>query len=132
MLEEDRVLEGVLEGVLIAESLRTGTALTGIPLRTTRIARIEVTGASPDQPARWTLIDFTADAALAEPLAEQLAAALDPTGGWYVNYTTPAEAFVVFPHRVFRYPRGDAAGRAAAADHARTLGIPEPQLDWQD
>jgi hypothetical protein len=40
------------------------------------------------------------------------------------------EAFVVFPGRVFRYLRGDAAGRTEAQAHGRTVGVPEPQLDW--
>jgi hypothetical protein len=35
--EEDRVLEGVL----IAESLRAGAELAGVPLRVTKIARVE-------------------------------------------------------------------------------------------
>ncbi|MGW5364852.1 hypothetical protein [Actinopolymorpha pittospori] len=36
----------------------------------------------------------------------------------------------VYAGRVFRYPRGDLAGRAAAADHGRAVGVPEEQLDW--
>jgi hypothetical protein len=36
----------------------------------------------------------------------------------------------VFPGRVFRYPRGDAAAREEAKAFGRELGIPEPQLDW--
>lgn len=55
-----------------------------------------------------------------------------PDGGWYVNYNTMAEAFVVFAGKVFRYPRGQVEGRRRAQDYARSIGIPEPQLDWQD
>ena len=40
------------------------------------------------------------------------------------------EVFVVFAERVFRYPHGDAAGRARAVEHGRALGVPEAQLDW--
>jgi hypothetical protein len=40
------------------------------------------------------------------------------------------ETFVVFPGRVFRYPRRNQAGRAAAEAHGRLLSIPEQQLDW--
>jgi hypothetical protein len=35
-----------------------------------------------------------------------------------------------FRDKVFRYPRGDPAGRAAAQAHGRAVGVPEPQLDW--
>jgi hypothetical protein len=50
--------------------------------------------------------------------------------GWYVNFQSFAESFVVFPGRVFRYPRGDDSGRAQAQAYGRQLAIPEPQLDW--
>ena len=50
--------------------------------------------------------------------------------GWYVNFQSPAESFIVFPGRIFRYPRGDAAGRAGAQAYGRRLAIPGPQLDW--
>ncbi|MEU0110712.1 MULTISPECIES: hypothetical protein [unclassified Streptomyces] len=127
----------MLEGVLIAESLRLGAELAGVPLRVTRITRVEVEDAAAGQPRQWTLLDFAAEEADAGTLAERLAACLSPTGGWYVNYNTAAEAFVVFAGRVFRYPRGQdprgrAEGRRQARAHARSLGIPEGQLDWQD
>jgi len=37
---------------------------------------------------------------------------------------------VVFAGQVFRYPRGDAAGRASAQAYGRQAGVPEAQLDW--
>ena len=52
------------------------------------------------------------------------------TATWYANFQSATEAYVVFAGQVFRYPRGDAAGRARAQAHGRLLGIPEPQLDW--
>ena len=122
----------MLEGVLIAESLRVGATLAEVPLRVTRIARIEVGSAAPGQPRQWTLLDFAADEADAERLAGQLAGSLAPVGGWYVNYNTAAEAFVVFPGKVFRYPRKQPEGRRQAQEYARSIGVPEPQLDWED
>jgi hypothetical protein len=52
--------------------------------------------------------------------------------GWYVNFSSASETFVVYHGHVFRYPRGDAAGRAAAQAHGRAVGVPESQLDWTD
>nr|WP_157169731.1 hypothetical protein [Streptomyces typhae] len=103
-----------------------------ISLQVTKIARIEVATTAPGQPRQWTLLDFAAAEADAESLAEQMAAPLAPTGGWYVNYNTATEAFVIFPGKIFRYPRGQAEGRRSAETHGRSIGIPEPQLDWQD
>ena len=47
-----------------------------------------------------------------------------------MNFQSPVSSFVVFPGQIFRYPRGDAAGRAEAQAYGRQLAIPEPQLDW--
>lgn len=122
----------MLEGVLIGESLQVGAELAGIPLRVTKLSRIEVASAAAGQSPQWTLLYFSAEEEDAERLAAQLAGALAPTGGWYVNYNTAVEAFVVFADKVFRYPRGQAEGREGAQAHARSIGVPEPQLDWED
>jgi hypothetical protein len=122
----------VLEGVMVAESLRAGSELAGIPLHVTKSARVDVGNRAAEQPQHWTLLYFAAEEAKAERLAKQMAACLAPTGGWYVNYNTAAEAFVVFADKVFRYPRREAEGRRRVQDYARSIGIPEPQLDWRD
>jgi hypothetical protein len=36
----------------------------------------------------------------------------------------------VFPGKIIRHARGHAAGRAEAVAYARTIGVPETQLDW--
>ncbi|WP_329116724.1 hypothetical protein [Streptomyces sp. NBC_01465] len=122
----------MLRGVLIGESLRAGADVSEVPLLVTRLRRIAVGSAAPDQPGHWTLLDFEAPEDDAEPLAEALASALAPTGGWYVNFNTAGEAYVVFAGRICRYPRGNAAGRARAQAYGRLAGVPEPQLDWED
>jgi hypothetical protein len=119
----------MITGTLIAESLRVGTELTGVPVRVVRIWRGEV-GAADGQPTLWTVLDFEAEDGQAADLAVALSAALDPAGPWYVDFATAAETFVVFADKVFRYPRGDRAGRVAAAGHARSIGVPPEQIDW--
>jgi hypothetical protein len=119
----------MLEGTLIAESLRPGTTLDGPALTVRKIVRHAPSGITEDQPAIWTNIDFEIADSEADALASALAAALGERG-WYANFQSATEAFVVFAGQVFRYPRGDTAGRARAQAHGRLLGIPEPQLDW--
>jgi hypothetical protein len=119
----------VIEGTLIAESLRVGTSLENLNLTVRKISRYRAGGTTPDQPDIWSVLDFEADEAEAEGLARVFADALDQSG-WYVNFQSPAESFIVFPDRVFRYPRGDEAGRAEAQAYGRQLAIPDPQLDW--
>jgi hypothetical protein len=119
----------MLEGTLIVESLRPGTTLDAVTLTVRRIARYAPGGITEDQPAIWTSIDFEIADSDGGALASALAAVLGERG-WYANFQSATEAFVVFAGQVFRYPRGDAAGRALAQAHGRQLGIPEPQLDW--
>jgi hypothetical protein len=116
-------------GTLIAESLRVGTALADLNLIVRKISRYRAGGTAPGQPDIWTTLDFEAGDSHARELAEVFAEVLDQTG-WYVNFQSPAESFVIFPGKIFRYPRGDAAGRSAAQAHGRQLAIPGPQLDW--
>jgi hypothetical protein len=119
----------MFEGTLIAESLRTGSTLDGLSLTVRKIARYAPGGTTDDQPAVWTSIDFEVADGGADELADTLAAALDEPG-WYANFQSAGVAFVIFRGKVFRYPRGDPDGRAAAQAHGRALGVPESQLDW--
>lgn len=119
----------MIEGTLIAESLRTGTNLENLKLIIRKISRFQAQGTTPGQPGTWTTFDFIADEGEAVNLAQAFAGALDQSG-WYVDFRSPTETFVVFPGRIFRYPRGDDTGRADAQAHGRQLGIPDAQLDW--
>jgi hypothetical protein len=117
-------------GGLIAESLRVGGVLDGVKLTVTRVSRADSGDVGAGQPATWTFIDFEAADADAVRLASALEDVLERRGGWYCDFHSPTETFVVFAGRTFRYPRRDEAGRAAAAAYARSVGVPEAQLDW--
>ena len=119
----------MIDGTLITESLRVGTTLDDLRLTIRSISRYQPGGTTPDQPGVWTAIEFEADEAIAAELAQVFADVLAGPG-WYVNFQSPAESFIVFPGRIFRYPRGDASGRADAQAYGRRLAIPDPQLDW--
>ena len=122
----------VVTGVLIAESLRTGARLEGVTLTVRRIAREDDGDTDAGQPLTWTFIEFEAPLDEAEELAAALSRALDKRLGWYCDFRSPSETFVVFAERVFRYPRGDEDGRSQAEAHARSMGVPESQLDWPE
>jgi hypothetical protein len=120
-----------MDGALIVEALRSDTTVS-LPMRATKISRFEVPDATPRQPRVWTLIEFEAPDEDAEHFAAVLADSLSDDGGWYADLHTPADTFVVFAGRVFRYPRGDERGRAEAQQHARAVGVPPEQLDWAE
>ena len=122
----------MIEGVLIAESLRTGTHLEDVALTVRAIARADNGDTDAGQPLTWTFIEFEAPLDDAEELAAALSRSLDQRLGWYCDFRSPTETFVVFAERVFRYQRGDAVGRSEAEAHARSVGVPESQLDWPE
>ncbi|MFG1952402.1 hypothetical protein [Micromonospora sp. NPDC048830] len=115
-------------GTIIVESLALNTAID-MPLTLQRIHRIPAWNAAGNQPAQWTLIDFTCPDTAGDELSRQLANALAP-GRWYADYATDTTSWVVFAGRIFTYPRGDDTGRQEAITYARTVGVPDAQLDW--
>lgn len=125
----------MITGCLIAESLRVGSVLALEGLRIRRLVRQDVSDSvTPAQPPTWTLIDFEADEADVDTdaLATALAESLLAEGGWYADFTVGDQRVVAYAGKVFRYPRGDAAGRAEAVAYGRTVGVPDHQLDWKD
>jgi hypothetical protein len=120
----------MITGTLIAESLQVGAELGGVRLVVRKVRRADQGDTGVGQPEVWTLIEFEADEADAGALAAAFSEVLDQPGGWYVDFRTPAETFVVYSRRIFRYPRADASGRAEAAAYGRAVGVPEEQLDW--
>jgi hypothetical protein len=120
-----------MNGTLIVESLRVGTRLDDCDITVRAIRRFATHDLPEYQPPIWTVLDFEADDSLAEHLATELSAVLDEPG-WYVNFSTSSETFVIYPGMVFRYVRGDRSGRGKAQAHGRAVGVPEPQLDWAE
>jgi hypothetical protein len=119
-------------GTLIAESLRLGVPVEALGLEVTRVERVgPLQGVPPEQPAIWTFLEFRIDDDRAGGLADDLAGAL-ADGPWYCDLRTERDTLVVFAGRVFRYPRGEPEGRQLAGDHARSVGIPESQIDWPE
>ena len=64
----------MIEGTLIAESLRIGTALADLRLTVRKISRYRAGGTTPDQPDICTTLEFEAEEARAEELAQAFAA----------------------------------------------------------
>ena len=121
-----------VSGILIAESLLKSCPLEGVTLQVHRVSRGDVGDVSAGQPLTWTFIEFTVEDQVVADLVEALSRSLDPAGGWYCDFRTAEEAFVVFAGQVFRYVRGDMQGRADAEAHGRSVGVPETQLDWPE
>jgi hypothetical protein len=106
--------------------------LEGVPLTIDRIARADCGDIFAGQPLTWTFLEFHVQLDDVDSWAEKLSEVLDDRFGWYCDFRSPTETFVVFARQIFRYARGDQAGRARAAAHARSVGVPEAQIDWPE
>ncbi|MGI5459998.1 hypothetical protein ACQEWB_43930 [Streptomyces sp. CA-249302] len=123
----------MIKGYVIGESLRSGAEFRPAGLRLLKVGRVDVSGsAAGAQPSYWTLVEWEADGDDVDGLAQALADVLEPADGWYADFVAGEERVVVFAGKVFRYRRGDAAGRAAAQAYGRAAGTPEHQLDWEE
>jgi hypothetical protein len=124
----------MIQGTIILESLRDDASLTGFPFVVREVGRGRPR-LSPQQvaaglPTVWSAIDFDLEDGRGGDLASALEGVL--AAGWYANFSSDAETFIVYRGRTFRYPRGDRQRRAEAQDYGRTLGIPDHQLDWSE
>ena len=122
----------MIEGTLIGESLRVDGLLEGISLSVNKISRSHAGDVEGGQPRTWTFIHFAAPDDEADTLAQALSGCLDPQSGWYCDFRTDRETFVVFADRIFRYPRGDPNRRPEVEAYGRTVGVPDSQLDWPE
>ena len=121
----------MLNGRILAESLRIGCDLQVRDLRISRIDRRDVSsGAASYQPRVWTLLDIEGPDDIADDLAAALSEALVDGHGWYADFRVGADHVVVYRGRTFRYAVGDEAGRREAADYGRSVGVPSHQLDY--
>ncbi len=125
----------MIRGTLILESLREDATLSGFRMMVHEVGRGRPK-LSPQQvaagiPKVWSTIEFELEDARAAELADALSKLLGPIG-WYVNFSSQAETYIIYPGRVFRYPRREPRGRAEAQAYGRKLGIPDHQLDWSE
>ncbi len=122
----------MLTGTLLAESIRVGAELSIDGLVVTKIFRRDVPDEPPGMPAIWTIIEFQAEDSRADELARELADVLIADGGWWADFGVGEQHVVVFAGKVFRYRKGDEAGRAEATRYGLSVGCPADQLDWTD
>jgi len=119
----------MLKGLILKESLEDARVLALVHI--TRTESWHVNNAAQNQPATWTALSFEADEDQADSLTGQLSRSLNAQG-WYVNASTTTHVYVIFPGKVFKYRKGDAARRESAKRYGRSINIPESQLDWSE
>jgi hypothetical protein len=118
----------MLTGLLLKESLVDPRVLDRLHI--TKTETWNVANAAADQPDVWTAVSFEVDDADADRMVERLSRVLKSQ--WYIDARLGAEVIVIFPDRIFRYPRGDRNGKTEAQTYALAIGIPPSQVDWGD
>lgn len=117
-----------MKGLLIKESLADTNVLELVSI--TNEETWQASNTAVYQPALWTAISFAVADDQADAIAGELSQAL--MQGWYINASTAAHVYVLFPGKVFKYRKGDSLQRTKAKEYGRSLGIPESQLDWSE
>lgn len=115
-------------GLLLKESLADPGLLDR--LNVSKIETWEPGEAGAPGPPVWTAVTFEGEEQTADETAELISGAMHDSY-WYANIHCPVDEIVIFAGRIFRYVRGDATARAPIEDYARSLGIPDHQLDWE-
>ena len=112
-------------GLLLKESLNDLEVLKLVNI--IKEEKWDIDNAADFQPNIWNAIEFNGQGDV-EEIAKKISKAMNPR--WYVNINTDIEEFVIFPNKIFRYTKGDKMGKIKAQKYARSLNIPESQIDW--
>lgn len=112
-------------GLLLKESLKDMSVLDLIKI--TKEEKWDIDNAADFQPKVWNAVEFKGEGKV-EEIAESMSKAMNPR--WYLNISTDKEEFVVFLNKVFKYSKEDKEGKKKAQEYARSLNIPESQIDW--
>jgi hypothetical protein len=116
----------MIEGGLIAESLRVGTNLENLMLTVPRSV-----GSGPGRPqptSRTSGPCWTSKQTKPRQTSSPGPSPLFLTSRRYMNFQSPAESFVVFPGRIFRY-RG-ATKLAGPTPRLTAASSPSPSGSW--
>jgi hypothetical protein len=115
-------------GLLLQESLEDLSVLETLDITKVEVWEPGELG-KPAGPI-WTATYFEGSDDDADKTAERISKAMKASF-WYANIHLETDEIVIFADNVFRYVRGDAQARKAPEDHARSLGVPEHQIDWE-
>lgn len=117
-------------GLLIKESLTDQSVLDQLTITKEEVWDVENVAA--DQPSHWHAVWFEGPIAFADTIATKLAQSLKSNPAWYTNFTANQTVYVIFPNKVMTNTKGNHSQRNDVETYARTLSIPENQLDWSE
>ncbi len=114
-------------GTIIVESLISDSVLNFVEIKTRETA--ELADALADQPKQVTIITFEIGDDLASAVVEEISKNLR-SGHWYADVAYEFDKYVIFPNKVFRFTPKETEKKQKAVEYAKSLGIPESQIDF--
>jgi hypothetical protein len=117
----------IYTGTVIVESLHDESVFNFVTVTARESA--EMVDALADQPKNITVVTFTVTDELAPAVVDELSRLLKQ-GHWYSDVSHEFDKFVIFPNKVFHFLPKEIDKRQKAFDYAKTLNIPESQIDF--
>ncbi len=114
-------------GTVIVESLLSDSVLNFVDVKHRETA--ELIDALPDQSKEVTIVVFECGDDMAAAVAEEISRHLRPNH-WYADIRQEYDTFVIFPNKIFRFAPKETEKHQKAVDYAKSLGIPESQIDF--
>lgn len=114
-------------GTVILESLHDESVLNFV--ENVKREHAQMIDALPDQPATVTIATFTVRDEMAPAIVDELSR-LFKAGHWYADVRHEFDTFVIFPGKVFHFMPKETEKREKALAYAKTLSIPESQIDF--
>lgn len=114
-------------GLLLKESL-TDTSILDL-VAVVKTEKWDADNASSLQPKIWTAVRFEGEENKLGEFLEKLSKSLKPKA-WYVTIKFKDMEYVIFPNKIFSYVIGNNEIKNKARDFARSIEVPESQLDW--
>jgi hypothetical protein len=114
-------------GTIIVESLISDSVLNFVEIKARETA--ELADPLTDQPKQVTIITFEIGDDMASAVVEEISRNLK-SGHWYADVAYEFDKYVIFPNKIFRFAPKETEKRQKAFDYAKSLGIPESQIDF--
>ncbi len=119
------------EGVIIEESLKDKTVLSGVEINDTKVETITPEHKTPWL-KQWTLHTVVLPEHLGDHIAEELSKSFDYSHGsaWYADFKNDKTHYIIFEDKIFKIDRSKVEEYSKATEHGISLGIPEYQVDF--
>jgi hypothetical protein len=114
-------------GTIIAESLLSDAVFNFVDIKARETA--ELTDPTTDQPKSVTVISFEVGDDMAAAVADEVSRTM-LAGSWYADISHEYERIIIFRNKVVRFAPKETEKRQKAFDYAKSLGIPESQIDF--